>query len=328
MNPREEEIAAFLAEAGFADAEQFPVAADFSPRRYVRLVRGDNTRAILMDADQDQKTFEFTAMAGLLRDLDISAPEIFAADIDRGLALMEDFGGGNFGARIDAGADLLPLYLRAADLLAHLHRNFTRESAGELDLPLFGGALYAAQAEFFLDYWFPHAKKREATRDEGEGFRATWKEALRGIEALPQSLTLRDFMPDNLMDLPQRAAWRSVGVLDFQDGGLGPIAYDLASLCEAVRRDGGDALLDPVLDHYCALAKPALGKKELRAACRILAAQRHVRVLGVIARLAAREKRPEKLVYAPRIWTYLGRLLGDEALRPVGAWMKQNGFTA
>ena len=162
----------------------------------------------------------------------------------QGLVLMESFGGQNFGNMLDAGADALPLYRRAVDVLVHLHKSFDKTRARELDLPIFGGALLAAQVELFLDYYIPYAKERDATRDEGEGFRDAWRQALKGIETLPESLMLRDFMPDNLMDLQGRKEWKSVGVLDFQDAGLGPIAYDLASLCEEVRREGGGALFE------------------------------------------------------------------------------------
>jgi aminoglycoside/choline kinase family phosphotransferase len=41
-----------------------------------------------------------------------------------------------------------------------------------------------------------------------------------------------------------------IGVLDFQDGGIGPVPYDLASLCESVRRDCSLAALDEMIGHY------------------------------------------------------------------------------
>jgi aminoglycoside/choline kinase family phosphotransferase len=316
------EIASFLAQNGWDTAQQTPLEADFSPRRFARLEHSDGRRAILMDADPDQKTPQFLVIAKLLRGLDISAPEIFAADPARGLVLMEDFGDCNVGRMLDEGAEAKPIYRRAVDVLVHLHRHFDAQMARGLDLPAFGGALFSAQAELFLDAYFPYVKEREAALEEYETFRAAWKEALKGIEALPQTLMLRDFMPDNLMDSPNRKNWQSVGVLDFQDGGFGPIAYDIASLCEVVRRGGGDAMLNDMIAYYHEQAKPALPIKELTRACHILAAQRHMRILGIIARLA-HKGRPEKLAYMPRIKAYLGQLLQDEALKPVQKWIRK-----
>ncbi len=315
------EIAGFLAQSGWDDADQSPFHADFSTRRYARLRRSDGATAILMDADADQKTVEFVQVAKLLRGLSLSAPEVFAADPFHGLVLMEDFGRDNFGRLLDSGVDPKPLYKRAVDVLVKLHKDFNGFDKSVLDLPCFGGALFAAQVELFLDIYFPYAQGRDATHAEGEGFRAAWKQALKNIEALPQSLLLRDYMPDNLMDLKGREGAQSVGLLDFQDGGLGPSAYDLASLCEAVRRDADPALLDEMIAYYHQQAKPTLSLTELTTACHILSAQRHMRILGILVRVANATGQREKLNYMPRIWEYLHFLMQDEALKSVREWL-------
>lgn len=327
MKNRGVEIAGFLAQHGWDDALQSDVPADFSPRRYARLKRADGKRAILMDADRDQKTEEFIDIAMLLRSLDISAPEIYAADPMAGLVIMEYLGNQNMGAMLDTGANAKALYQRAVDVLIHLHKNFDKEVAKPLDLPVFGGALFASQVELFLDYYFPFIKEREATGEEGEAFRAAWKEVLKGIDTLPQSLLLRDFMPDNLMDLPDRKDWRSVGVLDFQDAGLGPTAYDLASLCEVVRREGGDVLLDDMLTYYHQKAAPQISLPELTNACQILSAQRHMRILGIIARLVQKTGQREKLDYVPRVWGYLNQLLTLPNLETLKNWVQKTGLS-
>lgn len=326
MNRRAVEIAGFLVQNGWDGAADTPLDADLSPRRYARLQRDDGKRAILMDADTDQKTPDFLAVAKILRQCDISVPEIFAADPMQGLVLMEDFGGKNFARMIESGTEPALYYRRAMDVLIHLHKVFEKSMAQDSDLPIFGGALFATQVELFLDAFFPYATGREATREEGESFRAASKDVLRGIEGLPQSLMLRDYMPDNLMDLPGREGWKSTGVLDFQDAGHGPIAYDIASLCEVVRRDGGDSMLDEMIAYYHAQAKPALSIAELTNASRILSAQRHMRILGVLVAHAQRTGHTEKLQWLPRIKKYLSELLGGAALRPMREWMEKSGL--
>lgn len=323
MKNRAVEIAGFLAQNNWDGAAETPLDADFSPRRYARLQRDDGKRAILMDADADQKTPDFLAIAKILHQCEISAPEIFAADPGLGLVLMEDFGGKNFGRMIESSTEPVQYYRRAIDVLVQLHKTFDKSMARDADLPVFGGALFAAQAELFLDAYFPYAKDREATHEEGESFRAAWKEALRGIEALPQTLMLRDFMPDNLMDLSGREDWRSTGVLDFQDAGHGPIAYDIASLCEVVRRDGSNKFLDPMIEYYHTQAQPKILLAELKTACRILSAQRHMRILGILVHHAQKTGHKEKLEWLPRIKNYLGQLLQDKALTSIRLWMEK-----
>ncbi|HEU0118079.1 MAG TPA: phosphotransferase [Alphaproteobacteria bacterium] len=326
MNNRGVEIAGFLAQKGWEGAEQIPFDADFSPRRYARLLRDDNRRAVLMDADRDQKTDEFVLLDELLRKLQISAPEIYAASPAQGLVLMEDLGGKNIGNLIDAGGDKEAIYMRAVDVLIHIHKTCDVKDVKALDMPIFGAALFASQVELFLDAYIPYTREREATHDEAESFRDAWRRALKGIDNLPQSLMLRDFMPDNLMDLPERKDFRSLGVLDFQDGGIGPVAYDLASLCEEVRRDGGGKMLPDVIAYYHKKAGTVLLLEELTNACAVLSAQRHMRILGIVASHAQRTGRQDKLAYVPRVKNYLRKLLQNEALKPVRDWVEKEGL--
>jgi aminoglycoside/choline kinase family phosphotransferase len=324
MMDRAVEIAGFLVQHKWNDAQQTSFAADFSPRRYARLEQ-DGRTAILMDADPDQKTMSFVCIAKLLGSFGITSPTIIAADPMRGLVLMEDLGDRNMGVMLDAGADAKPLYLRATDVLIHLHKNFDKTAVQDINLPVFDAALFTVQAELFLDAYLPFTLDREATESERALFSDAWQDALHGIDAMPQTLLLRDFIPDNLMDIAGREGQQSVGVLDFQDAGLGPIAYDLSSLCEVVRRDGCDQMLNDVIAYYHRNAQPPVSVKQLTGACRILAAQRHLRILGIITQLAKKTGRREKLAYAPRVWKYLDILLQDDALKPLRAGLKKIG---
>jgi aminoglycoside/choline kinase family phosphotransferase len=316
------EIAAFLDQHNWGEASAQAFDGDFSPRRYARLTAIDGSTAILMDADADQKTPQFVAFAKLLRKNSIAAPEIIAAEADGGLVLMQDFGSRNLGALLDNGAAAQPYFLRAATLLASLHKSFDRADSLTLDLPLFNADLFILQAELYLDAYVPFTKQREASEDERQDFRAAWRAVLRPIEIMPKSLILRDFMPDNLMDLPDGR----LGVLDFQDAGIGPVAYDLASLCEEVRRDGGFSVLSEVVAQYRATLADsggtcALTQADLMRACTILSAQRHTRILGIITQITMKTGRRDKLAFLPRIHQHLQRVLAEPYLFPVREWM-------
>jgi aminoglycoside/choline kinase family phosphotransferase len=113
----------------------------------------------------------------------------------------------------------------------------------------------------------------------------------------------------------------TLGVLDFQDAGIGPVAYDIASLCEQVRRDGGPVLLNDMLAYYYAQAKPPMPLPHLMRAAHILSAQRHLRILGIIAQLAQKSGRRDKLDYLPRIWQHLNIVMQEDGLQPVKRWI-------
>ena len=327
---RKDDIVAFLQQAGWDKALPENMEADFSTRRFTRLHRDDEQTAILMDAEgADQKTVEFCVLAWLLRTANLSTPEILADQRDKGLVLMEDFGEANVGKLIDNKLfEAEGFYMRAAEVLAHLFRNFQLTSVNDLKLPKFTAALFAKQAEKFLDGYFPHALQRKATDEERLKFRNLWLETLKPVVSLPQTLLLRDFMPDNVMDLPDRKSWRSLGLLDFQDAGIGPVAYDIASFCEVVRRDGGDAFLEPVIAHYYGRAQLPCPMEVLQNGCYVLAAQRHTRILGILGALAQKDPNSPKLAYLPRTEKYLKRLLQDRSLKAVRELMGSVGLFA
>ena len=111
-----------------------------------------------------------------------------------------------------------------------------------------------------------------------------------------------------------------MGVLDFQDAGVGSVAYDLASLCEEVRRAGGFVLLPEVIAAYREQAGTALSQVELLRACTVLSAQRHTRVMGIIAQRAMKAGRQDKLAFLPRIQSHLEGILKEPYLLPVREW--------
>ena len=312
------EIASFLDQHGWGEAVPHPFAADFSPRRYARLVQETGATAILMDADGGQKTQEFLIVGNILRQTGLRAPAIYAADANRGLVLMEDFGTRNVGALIDAHADPRAYCLRATEALAQLH------NAGPAlpeSLPVFDTNLFTHQAGLFLEDYVPLILGRETTPEETAEFAAAWRTVLRPLENLPQRLLLRDFMPDNWMELPSG----ELGFLDFQDAGLGPIAYDLASMGEEVRRDGGFALLEDILAAYRRKSCLDIGEEALKRGCLVLSAQRHMRILGILARLGLRQGRREKLALLPRVKAHLTKLLKEPCLMPVSVWAQSLG---
>jgi aminoglycoside/choline kinase family phosphotransferase len=266
-----------------------------------------------MDADSNQKTTEFVAIARLLKQHSINAPTILAADPINGLVLIEDFGNRNLGHLLDTVDEAKPFYLRATDLLIKLHNVIDPQILTPLNLPTFNHHLFTEQVGLFLDFYVPIMNHHTVTEQERADFNHTWQETLRPIDKLPQTLMLRDFMPDNLMQLNDQ----SLGVLDFQDGGLGPIAYDVASLCEQVRRDQGAPLFDHIIEHYIATAKPACDQQDFIDACYILSAQRHLRIMGIITKLAHHSGRREKLVFLPRIKNYLKDLLQKPCLKDI-----------
>ena len=306
--------AAFLAQAGFGAARLDPLPSDASARRYTRLLGGPRP-ALLMEAPPPENTRPFIAIAGHIRGIGLSAPEIIAADPDQGLVLLEDFGDATHAALLDGGADAPTLYAEAAEALAALH-----EAPPPPGLPAWDAtAMARATAATFLDWWWPAAMGAAPSDDLRAGLAAALHAMLAPF-AGTRGFVHRDYFPANLMRLDRRAGAQRTGLLDFQDAGLGHPAYDLVSLIEDARRDVAPEARDAALARYFA-ARPGVARDDFTAAMAACAAQRHLRVAALWVRLAQRDHKPRYLIHGPRCWRLLQQALEHPATAPLRLWL-------
>lgn len=318
-------ISAFLAAHGWDAAERVPLAGDASARRYWRVRRtADGACAILAHSpDPVTDVVAFARIAEFLCRLGLSAPAVLAADPARGLLLVEDFGDARLGTCVAAGVPAEPVYGLAVDVLVHLHRHCPPAQAAALGLPHHDAATLVEQVMLFVDAYVPAATGRPVSEAARAAWRAAWTAVVPAACAGPWSLLLRDYHLDNLMHLPERPGVRAAGLLDFQNAGPGPIAYDLVSLLEDARRDLAPNLAARMIARYRA-AFPQLDGEAFELSYTVLGALRHARILGVFARLALRDGRRHYLVHVPRVWRQLEAKLAEPALAEVAAWFERH----
>lgn len=293
----------FLARLGWGEAARQVLAGDASGRRFLRLRRGDET-AVLLDNPPGiaDRIDAFVTLARHLRGIGLSAPEIFAADLPAGLALIEDLGDRVMAAHLAAHpAEEAALYARAVDLLVAMQAH-----PAPPGLPNLGVDDWAEAAMLALRFY---AKGAGVEADEAE-LRAELSRALAQYGDGPRVLIHRDFFAGNLMVL-DRPGLRGLGVLDFQLGQMGQPVYDLVSLLQDARRDLVPGLEASMLARFAAAVGAGPG---LDAAYAVWGVQRALRILGVFARLCLQDGRAEYLTHLPRVWRDLQRNLQHPAL--------------
>jgi len=315
MNPPES-AGDFLASCGWAGARIEPLAGDASFRRYFRVVRDDGHQAVLMDAPPPHEDPRpFISVAEWLVSVGLSAPEILARDLRRGLLLLGDFGD----ERLREALDLAPdrerdLYELATDVLIHLHAH--PPMAG---LPVHGLEQWLDELMLFTDWYCPAV----GLEVDAESYRAAWTEVLEPVanDGLGPVTVLRDYHAENIMLVEGRDGVAHFGLLDFQDALAGHPAYDLASVLEDARRDVPPQLERDMLSRYIA----ATGSGEaFERAYWALAAQRNTRILGVFTRLWKRDGKPGYRRFQPRMWGLLERDLDHMVLAVVREWFDAN----
>ena len=349
--PRVERMAAvrgFLAESGLSEAQRRLMPGDASTRSYERLTLGER-HVILMNwprrpdgpplrsgkpygeiAHLADSVVPYVAMAKGLREYGLLAPEIHHADLEQGLLVIEDFGD----ERVVAGDPPVPIeerYETAIDALLALHDQQLPDRLPvaphlEYQIPAYDLEAFLIEAELILDWYLPRLDLK-VTDYARVAFRSLWAEALAPAIEAPPTWVLRDFHSPNLLWLPGRKGLARLGILDFQDALIGPAAYDLASLLQDARVDVAEKTELALLGRYLRrrrTADPAFDGAQFITLYVTLAAQRASKILGIFARLDARDGKPQYLRHMPRIWGYLQRSLAHPALARLNDWYSEH----
>jgi aminoglycoside/choline kinase family phosphotransferase len=309
-----DDLAAFLALCGLADARRTPLAGDASVRRYERILAGGR-RLVLMEAPPAALDLgPFLEVGAWLREQGLSAPAVLAADRAPGLVLLEDLGDGLFRPLLAAGAvDETLLYGTAVDLLVALQRATPPPA-----LPRYDDAWLLREARLLVEWYAPTLGAAAALE-----YDAIWQELLPAARVGEDAFVYVDYHADNLLWLPERAGLARVGLLDFQDARLGPPAYDLVSLLADARRDVAPDLARAMVARYLA-ARPELDPAAFATAYAVLGAQRNAKILGLFARLAVRDGKRQYLDLQPRVRAHLAGALRHPALAPLRAWCRRH----
>lgn len=321
---REAEIDAFLARVWTPGAVWRPLAADASFRRYFRV--DGAPRVVLMDAPPEKEDVRpFMAIGEYLVENGFSAPRLIEADIAEGFLLLEDLGDDTFTRLIarDPGMER-SLYEGAIDVLVDLHRLAPPQylpvrGAAPFETPLYDDDALTREVLLFPDWYLPARTGRPTPGDAGAEFEALWRAVFPLARSGAETLVLLDYHADNLMSLSGRHGTAAVGLLDFQDGRIGPAAYDLVSLLQDCRRQVPRALEDAMLARYLA-ARPELDREAFMTAYWVLGAQRNTKIIGIFTRLWKRDGKPRYPKMIPNIWSLLERGLEHPELDDLKLW--------
>ena len=321
---RDNQHRVFLSETNFADSRLSPLQQDASFRRYFCIDDGEHG-CLLMDAPPETENLTaWLEIGNHLNQLGLRAPAVLRSDTEAGFALIEDFGSRTFTRLLDAGESHEVLYTQAIDLLIHLHQHPNALLEG---LKPYDFQTLMAEALLLPDWFLPLLSGQPTASQQRESYQQIWGAVFDSLPTPAISLVLRDFHVDNLMQLPANEPLRQIGLLDFQDALIGPMAYDLMSLLEDARRDLPSPFVNAMRERYLQ-AMPLLDLENFQLWYRILAAQRHCKVAGIFSRLAIRDDKAQYLKHIPRVLGLLQSHLEEPLLRPLGDWLRACGVTS
>jgi aminoglycoside/choline kinase family phosphotransferase len=297
------------------------ISSDASFRRYYRMQRGESTY-VVMDAPPGREAIEaFVDVGQRLRPL-VHVPEIMAFDHKRGFVLLEDLGDRPFHRELTAdNAD--DLFAAAMAALVRMQADASTQA-----LPHYDAALLLSELNLFTDWWVSRHWQVEPTDEELDVWDRVCALLIRWALDQPQVFCHRDFMPRNLM-----LSDPNPGVIDYQDAVIGPISYDPVCLFRDAFLSWPNERVDAWLEAYRQRARDAglsiTDSPELwRRTCDFIGAQRHLKVIGIFARIRYRDEKPGYINDVPRFFAYLdtaakrNRELG-ELNRLIAAWRER-----
>jgi hypothetical protein len=303
---RQQELTAWVADALKVAAPVLaPASADASFRRYFRTSVGGRSY-VIMDAPPPQEDCRpFVRIAGLMRDAGVHVPEILAEDLSRGFLLLEDLGAQTYLDVFKAStADADRLFEGALAALV-LWQKASRPGV----LAPFDRMLLHRDLMLYPDWYVAKHLKLELSALEMVTLQDAFKLLEDSALGQPQVYVHRDYMPRNLM-----LSEPNPGVLDFQDAVYGPLTYDVASLFKDAFMSWPEERVIAWRLRYreraLAAGMPVPGIKEFERACDWMGMQRHLKVMGVFARICHRDGKPHYLQDTPRFLAYIRHTAG------------------
>ncbi len=281
-----------------------PASSDASFRRYFRVDSAKNPHSyIVMDAPPDKEKIEqFIHVDELFKESGVTVPEILAKNIKDGFLLLSDLGNRTYLAELtENNAD--QLYQEALRALVRIQVN-SRPGV----LPEYDREALLCELKLFPEWYITKYLGRTITPEMQTVLDRTFDILLVNNLSQPQVFVHRDYHSRNLMYLDDG----NPGILDFQDALYGPLTYDLVSLLKDAYVEWEEAkVLDWVIRYWEKARKVSLPVNpdidQFYRDFEFMGVQRHLKVLGIFARLYHRDGKKNYLKDIPLVMKYASK---------------------
>ena len=282
-----------------------PASADASFRRYFRVTLGGTRSWIAMDAPPEREDCRpFVRVAALMRAAGVNAPEVIAQDLARGFLLLTDLGDTTYLDALNQGnADRL--FDDAIEALVKWQLA-SREGV----LPPYDEGLLRRECSLFPDWYVARHLGLQLSDAQRQVFAESVTLVVSRSQAQSSVFVHRDYMPRNLM-----VSDPNPGVIDFQDAVHGPITYDLVSLTrDAFVSWEEERVIDWTARYWHKAKRQGLPVtadfSEFYRDFEWMGLQRHLKVIGIFARLCYRDGKTGYLEDTPRFMNYARAVAG------------------
>ena len=291
-----------------SDFEITVLSDDASFRRYFRVIHGSQHYA-LMDAPPEKENSQpFLALAQCWKKAGINVPIVYAADLEEGFLLLEDFGDRTFITEAPARAE--SLYPLALNTLIPIQ---SAPIPADYALPLFDETMCRFELGIFREWLVEKKLGLSISREIEQAFAEVNNLLVTNALEQPQVVMHRDYHSRNLMLKNDN----TLGIIDFQGAVIGPIAYDVASLLRDCYIRWPEARIRQWREHYLdqyhtQQPEPAqrMDSAQFERWFDLIGLQRHIKAAGIFARLSLRDQKDHYLKDIPLTFHYILEVMG------------------
>ena len=309
-----------FAQAHLGPLDDPPVAAsaDASFRSYWRVRQGERSWVVMNAPPDKEDVAPFLDIAARLRRAGLNAPEVLAQDLEQGFLLLSDLGVRTYLPELDE-TRVESLYGDAVDALLVMQTRV--DSSG---LPAYDSARLRTEMELFETWFLRRHLSHEVSGRDAELIEACMSSLLRSALEQPTRFVHRDYHSRNLMIVPSA----NPGIIDFQDAVIGPVTYDLVSLLKDCYIQWPRARVHDWAEDYrrrlVAAGVVEVGSTRWRRWFDWMGLQRHLKVLGIFARLNYRDGKAGYLKDLPLVLHYtLDVCARYGELAAFGEWLEE-----
>ena len=276
-------------------------SSDASSRRYFRATFSDDTLIVMDAPQQHEDCTNFLSIAKTFARSGVNVPEVLAQDLEKGFLLLTDFGDATYlQAMTESPERANHLYGEAVDALIKIQM-----ASGPGILPDYDESLLSRELNLFPDWYIDKHLKVILSPEQKADVASVFSQIIKNNLSQPRVFVHRDYHSRNLMDtLP------NPGILDFQDAVYGPVTYDLVSLFkDAYVCWDEERVLDWLIRYWEKAKKVGLPVStdfaDFYRDFEWMGVQRHIKVLGIFARLCHRDGKNGYLKNMPLVMDYL-----------------------
>lgn len=301
QNERREWLSGIASKYALNVESEAPASSDAGFRSYFRVADQNGKTFIVMDAPPAHEDVRpFIRVTSLFEKAALTVPHIYEQSPEQGFLLLSDLGRETYLDVLNED-NARELMTEAIDALVKW------QSISEPGvLPEYDRATLTRELNLFPEWYI--AKHRNKILDERQSalLKVCFERILQNNLSQAKVFVHRDYMPRNLMVMPQDGP----GILDYQDALYGPVSYDIASLLRDAFISWGETFVIDITIRYWEKARQAgipvpqdfgVFWKDVEW----MGLQRHLKILGIFARLNYRDNKPKYLADTPRFINYV-----------------------